>query len=235
MHRADPGFWHPAYTQLLSQMGNSAAQLGDCIKHITYGRIITGRPVPDCPPGTAGVALVNQGQIAPAGVDLCGAHRVPAGSDWDAPRARLLRDDLVIARSGVGSLAKNRLAVYLHDEPAVVGSFVDLVRLEGLDAVYVAVFLKSRFGWGQIHRLLNGVATPNISFDEIRGLKIVMAPAPVQATLRREYLCRVHTLHERGDPGAGKALRGLVLCLERCIMTGNWCIDREGINNGNGA
>lgn len=217
LERADPAYWHPAYETLLEGLRFPCRPFGDFITHLTYGPIITG----DGPPKAegAGVAIVNQGQVGEAGVDLAGAVRVPAGCAWDLERARLRAEDLVICRSGVGSVAKNRLAVYLEDGPAVVGSFVDLVRLDGLDPVYAALYLKTSYGWGQIHRLINGVATPNISFDEIRGLQVAVPPSRVQHELRQVYLADVLPLHRARDPQASAAHRGLVERLQRQLRT----------------
>lgn len=215
LQRADPAYWHPAYDRLLASCRLPMAPLGEFITALTYGPIITGRRPQTC---AEGVALINQGQLGPAGVDLRQALIVPPDSPWAVPRARLQPEDLVLARSGVGSVARNRLAVYLADRPAAVGSFVDLMRLQGIDPIYVALYLKSTLGWSQIHRLINGVATPNLSFAEIRGLQIALAPVELQQRLRERYLREVHPRHEAGDEGAGAALRGLVGKLEQHLL-----------------
>lgn len=211
LQRADPAYWHPAYETLLQDCRYPLQPLGDFIRLLTYGPIITGqRP----PVAARGVALINQGQIGAAGVTLAEAHFVPKGCPWDIPRARLLPGDLVIARSGIGSLAKNRLAVFYEETPAVVGSFVDLVRLEGLEPVYAALYLKTRFGWGQIHRLINGVATPNISFDEIRCLQIALLPRKRRQEFQTEYMQQVLPRHRCSDVTANEIFAALVKQLE---------------------
>lgn len=214
LHRADPAFWHPAYDELWAACGWPRRPLGDFITHISYGPIVTGRKPAAV---TNGVALVNQGQIGYAGVDLRNASRVAAGSPWDRPAARLQPGDLVIARSGEGSVARNRLAVYVEDEPAVVGCFVDLVRLEGIEPVYVALFLKTRYGWAQIHRLVNGVATPNVSFAEIRSLEIALVPASPQRRWRDQYYSEIYPYHRAGHASAETRYRRLVLKVERFL------------------
>jgi hypothetical protein len=200
--RLDPGYWHPAYEAALARTRWPLAALGDFIAHMTYGPIVTGRTPPE---EGADLPVVHQGQVGETGVDLRGAQRVPPGSAWDAPRARLRPGDLVLPRSGVASVGKNRVAVYLEVREAVVGSFVDLVRLEGLDPCYALVCLKTEVVWSQIHRLINGVGTPNISFDEVRSLRIPLAPAEEQAWIAAACRERVHSAHERwlvGDDGA---------------------------------
>lgn len=197
--RADPAFWHPAYDAALQACRWPLQPLGDYIVHLTYGPIITRRQ----PPAVAeGVALLHQGQIGGAGVDLRQATRVPPGCAWDHPGARLQPEDIVFARSGMGSLMRNRLAVFAEDVPAVVGSFVDLIRLEGLDPWYVMLYLKCELGWLQIHRLLNGVALPNVSFDEIRALQVAVVPDALQHEARERVLREVHPLRHDA-PAAG--------------------------------
>lgn len=217
LHRADPAYWHPAYEGLWAGCGWSRRPLGEFITHLAYGPIITGRRPPTDP---AGVALVNQGQIGLAGVDLSQAQRVPVGCPWDQPRVRLQPGDIVLARSGAGSVARNRLAVYCAAQAAVVGSFVDLMRVVGLDPIYVTLFLKTCYGWGQIHRLVNGVATPNLSFPEIRGLEIALAPEDWQAAWRDRYRSQVLPLHAAQDPRAGQEFWALVHEVEQALRGG---------------
>jgi hypothetical protein len=209
--RADPAYWHPAYDAALAACRVPLRPPGGYITRLTYGPIVTGREPPADP---AGVALVHQGQIGPAGVDLREALRVPVGCEWDRPAARLQAEDLVFARSGMGSLLKNRLAVFLEPEPAVVGSFVDLIRLAGLDAVYAMLYLKCDLGWLQIHRLLNGVALPNVSFDELRALQVAVAPLELQQAARRRVLGEVHPLRHASPEQGAERLRTVARWLQ---------------------
>ena len=215
LDRADPAYWHPAYETLFDDCPWPLRPLGDFIEHITYGPIITGREPPQV---EQGVAIVHQGQVGYAGVDLSEAIVVPEGCEWDVARCRLRKGDLVIPRSGVGAVAKNRLAFFWEDQPATVGSFVDLVRLKGIEPVYVALYLKTEYGWAQIHRLINGVATPNISFDEIRGLRIAMVPEEVQSRFRRDYFAYVYPLHRHRLPRAEAEHRRLVEDLQEGVL-----------------
>lgn len=220
LRRADPAYWHPAYETLLEGLSYPLASLGDFITHLSYGPIIVGRKLPPPPQdGLSAVVMINQGQLGYAGVDLRRASVIPAGCEWDRSSARVQRGDLLIARSGVGSLGKNRLAVFCNDCAAVVGSFVDVIRLEGVDPVYAALFLKTRYGWGQIHRLINGVAVPNISFDEIRNLQIAIPPAAVQRELSDTYHRDIFPLHKAHDTRATDLHRDLVALTEKLVQT----------------
>jgi type I restriction enzyme M protein len=203
IHRLDPAYWHPSYDELLAACRLPLQPLGDFISDLTYGPIVTGRDAAtaDCGPRTADsgrtVALVNQGQVGFCGVDLTAAPLVAAAGPWVSARSRLQPGDVVLPRSGEGSLGKHRVAVFLDDRPAGVGSFVDLIRLQGLNPFYLAAFLKSTLGRSQVSRVANGVGVPNISFDEIRRLQVPALPERAQQAIERRYRRDVLPLHQQ--------------------------------------
>ena len=194
LHRLDPSYWHPSHEALLSACRWPTAPLGGFIRDLTYGPIVTGREAPSLP---GGVPIVNQGQVRFCGVDLTDAPRVPLPSPWVSPRSMLRAGDVVLPRSGEGSLGRHRVAVFLGDEPAGVGSFVDLVRLRGVSPFYVAAFLKSHLGRAQVSRVANGVGVPNISFDEIRSLRLPLLPPSSQQAIEGRYRRNVLPLHRQ--------------------------------------
>jgi len=218
VERLDPGHWHPAYDAVLAECALPMTPLGEFIEHITYGAIVTGRRPPHDP---GGLPLVGQGALRPSGVDLDGVTRVPADTPWALERARVRPGDLLIARSGAGSLEKNRLAVCHEDAPAVVDCFVDLVRLRGIAPDFVAAFLRTRFGWAQIHRMLNGVGPANLSFDEIRSLRVPQLPDDLQQQVVRRHADEVLPPHRarRFDDAKG-AVRRIVADLEARLTAG---------------
>ncbi|MEA3403830.1 MAG: hypothetical protein U9R79_21525 [Armatimonadota bacterium] len=217
IRRLDPSYWHTGYDEVLAGCQLPLRPLGEFIDHITYGAIVTGRR-PQMTRG--GIPMIGQGALGTSGVDMAGAVHVARGSPWAIERAMVRRGDLLIARSGAGSLERNRLAVYHAEEPAVVDCFVDLVRLGGLDPDYVAAFLRTRFGWAQIHRLLNGVGPANLSFDEIRSLQVPPCPA-LERQVADRHLAEVLLLHRaRLFDEASEAVRGLVADLEAALAAG---------------
>jgi hypothetical protein len=172
------------------------ARLGEFVEHITYGPIVTGRKPTHV---KGGVPVVLQGDFTETGLKLSPELRVKAGSEWDPLRSRVVQGDLLLPRSGSGSLGRNRLAVYLDQSPANVGCFVDLVRLSGVNPFYVWFYFRSTPGWSQIRSLLNGVGTPNINFSEIRALQLPVIPDEEQSRLQSRYVDEVLPLHKRGE------------------------------------
>jgi hypothetical protein len=170
------------------------ARLGDFITHLTYGPIVTGRkPVHD----DGGVPVIYQRNITATGVCLRDSLRVPVNSDFDPLRSRVKPRDLLLPRSGVGTLGRNRIAVYCEEDNANVGCFVDIIRLEGINPFYVWFYFKTECGWQQISSVINGVGTPNINFSEIRELEVALASEDDQRQVEDEYRRRVLPLHRK--------------------------------------
>ena len=166
--------------------------LGDFISHITYGPIVTGsRPVHD----PVGIPVVRQGDFLESGLDLERALRVSPGGRHDPERSRACEGDLLLPRSGAGALGRNRMAVYDLKQPANVGCFVDLIRLQEVNPFFVWLFLKTAPGWGQIQALINGVGTPNINFTELRSLEVPIMDIQEQDEWQKRYVAEVRPLH----------------------------------------
>lgn len=220
--RWDPAYWSPALrAPLLSLTARFETRpLGDFVALLTYGPVVTGLR-PEARPGE--VWLLNQAELGVSGVDLSAARRVAADSVFDPARSRPRPGDLLFARSGVGSLGKGRMAVLTEPLRANVGCFVDVLRLDGLDPYFAWLFLASRFGQGQIRRLINGVATPNLSFDEIRALRLPLSSEGFQAEWAARYGAQVLPLHRAyqalaaEDPARPVAKQAAVAAMRQLI------------------
>lgn len=199
--RWDPGFWvgqrslEPIWRGL-----DRTAELGDFIELLTYGPIVTGgHPVTD----VDGIVSIRQGDFTETGLSRSNFLRVAAGTAHDPVRSRVLPGDVLLPRSGGGALGRNRVAVYEEDEAANIGCFVNLIRLRpGLNPYYLWIFLRSRLGWGQIRSLINGVGTPNISFLELRSLRVPLLAWEEQRKYEHEYAQQVRPLHREADANA---------------------------------
>lgn len=192
VNRMDPGFWNPRYLEFQKFKKYPLRALGEYKPFITYGPIVTGQAPTSLGDWSRGVLIVGQKQLTDVGLDLTEAEVVAEGSRWDSARARLRQRDILFPRSGVGSLGKDRVAVWTTDDierKAVVSCFVDIIRLP-LDVIqpeYVAIYIKTRFGRMQINRWLSGVGTINVDFDDIRSLQIHEVPEKIQEQVVSEY------------------------------------------------
>jgi len=223
--RWDPRYWQ-GYEALRELAGRlQLVSLGDYIRHLTYGPIVTGSR-----PGhvDAGVPVIRQGDIVETGLDEGDLLCVQPQGRHDPLRSRVCCGDLLLPRSGTGALGQNRLAVYLGRGPANVGCFVDLIRLEGLNPFYAWFFFKTRPGREQIAAHANGVGTPNISFGEIRSLQIAALSKTHQQELEGRYHREVWPLHRRRREDEAIRLEGeyrfraIVDDLERYLEGAKW-------------
>ena len=195
--RWDVTYWRGMVSNALSSVSRfSETALGDFIQHLTYGPIVTGER-PDHVPG--GIPVIRQANFGETGLYLGNVLRVTPDSAHDPGRSRVQAGDLLLPRSGAGSLGRNRMAVYMNSRRANVGCFVDLIRLDGVNPYYVWLLLRSAPGWGQIRVLINGVGTPNINFGEIRSLRIPMIPAREQANVEDRYRASVWPHHRKAS------------------------------------
>jgi len=181
-------YWRPAYVKNLKEITDSnfsISKIGDFEEHLTYGAIVTGGKNYE----GKGVFLLNQGDIQFTGLDDTDMKEIKKNSPWNIERAKVKTKSLVLARSGVGGVGKNRITIITKPINAVVDSFVDVLDLDirKINPFYVLVFWKTKFGRLQVERIINGVGTVNISFDEIREIKILNIPKNVQDNIESEY------------------------------------------------
>jgi DNA-directed RNA polymerase subunit K/omega len=184
--RWDPDYWDPRHEALLRELREGPfplVPLGEAEPFVTYGAIVVGRKRPEL---DEGIRYVDTPHMRPTGLEFPerGGH-IPFGSPWDLPRARLRRGDVLLARSGVGSVG--RAEVWDSDEPATVGCYVDIIRQDRFNPFYLTVFLKSRFGQGQIERYKCGVGTVNLNFGEIRSILVPEPPEEIQRRVETAY------------------------------------------------
>jgi hypothetical protein len=86
-----------------------------------------------------------------------------------------------------------------------VSQHISRIVLEGIKSEWVAVFLQSRYGAGQMFRWAAGAAEPEIDFKEIRRLLIPVPDQKIQEAIAHQYW-RMADYHyeamkarERGD------------------------------------
>jgi predicted RNA methylase len=189
--RWDPRYHDPTWDSVLVGCRRPLKPLGEFIVEITYGAIKPGAAPRPASTGDPTAFYVTQRAVTDAGVNLRACPRIVAERPWDTTRARLTPGDLVVPRSGVGTLGRNRLTRFDGAPlPAVVDCFTDRVVLRGISSAWVLGFLRSERGWSQIRRTFNGVGTPNLSFGEIRSLQVPV-PTQAQSTSAEELWTRI--------------------------------------------
>lgn len=194
-NRWDPDFWDPVYDQVFSEMvsKHTVVPMKKFEEVLTYGPIVVNNRISS---SKGDVFLINQEQIEFTGLDLTNAYCQHVKSPWVVERAMPKYGDLILARSGVGGVGKNKITIFLEEKTkACVQCFVDLLRVKGINPFYLLVFWKTKYGWTQIQRFINGVGPPNISFDEIRSIKIPILNNSLQKSVEKKYK-EMHRYHQ---------------------------------------
>lgn len=158
------------------------------IRYTTYGAVGSRRFAIE------GTRYLGPRNMTPTGVDFGRQERfVPLGGPNDPARSRLEEGDILLCNSGVASVG--RAAIYHGFQGAAnIAQHVNLIRVAGIDPLYVAAYLQTRFVRAQLRRFQSGTGAAGINFAQIRALCIPVPPSELQAAVRREYEA-MHALH----------------------------------------
>jgi len=182
-------YWHPMYEENIKQLKSSAYRLAELRQFvpegpagITYGQVGTRKISED-----GAVQYLQVVNIVPTGIDIwIRNEKVDEGSPNDPERSRLRKGDILFVNQGVGSLGKT--IVFLSDGKFNVSQHIDVIRPVGISSFFVSVYLKTKFGRIQIERFNSGVSGQiNITFDQIKSVKIPILPGKVQNHIESEY------------------------------------------------
>jgi len=211
--------------QLGEFIPEKVTRFGQEVPGITYGqvgervyppkgtkvKISNGQVILKLPDGTkvAGVAYLQVRNLRRTGIDIFASppekRYIVEGSRNDPIRSRLIPGDLLLIRSGVGSLG--RCVVVPKGLGLMnVSEDIDRIVLEGIKPEWVVAFLQSRYGASQMSRWLAGATGQvKIDFKEIRRLRIPVPDQKIQEAIAHQYW-RMADYHyeamkarERGD------------------------------------
>ena len=148
--RWDPRFWQgrAAVRRLAGRL--PLVPLGEYICHLTYGPIVTGSRPQHV---EAGVPVIRQGDIAETGLDECALLCVVPAGAHDPPRSRVCPGDLLLSRSGAGSLGRNRPSGISGEWAGQCGLFCRFDPLGGAQSVLRLVFFQNAAGTRADRRL----------------------------------------------------------------------------------
>lgn len=185
-----PAYWHPIYEENYQQLLSIKYQLGELGKFIpdgpsgiTYGQV-GSRKISK----SGAVQYLQVVNVIPTGIDISiRDEKVEEGGINDPDRSRLKKGDLLLVNQGVGSLGKTTVFL-LEGGKFNISQHIDVIRPVGISAFYVSIYLQTRFGILQIDRFNSGVSGQiNITFDQIKSIKIPLLPEAIQNQIDSEY------------------------------------------------
>ncbi len=128
-----------------------------------------------------GLPVVNSKHVLRGEVRLDGNNRNASFADGDL---LIHHGDVLMNGTGVGTIG--RAAPYLHANPAIPDNHVTILRpKQGLDAVYLSVFLNSMAGQWQVEERLRGSSGQiELYPTDIAQFTVWIAPPSVQKEIR---------------------------------------------------
>jgi len=179
-------YWEPKYDFIYEtfRKGNyETIELGNDISHITDGnrgeRLFSREK--------KNVIYIQATNMVETGLDFTHSIAYIDKKSWlDPARSRVKINDILLGERGVASTGR---VVVIHKDYGLmnISQIIALIRLKSLNPYYVGIFLKSKFGKGQIKRLQSGIGPAKLVFDEIRSIKIPILPEEVQRNIESEY------------------------------------------------
>lgn len=202
--RLNPCFYEDQYQEVEQRLAQlRAVPLGTFIpeehsdgsKGITYGQVGARHLDP-----RGEVRYLQVINIRDTGIDFAiKPDRVAKGGHNDPERSRVAKGDILFTNTafrGTETLL-GRCVVITRDYGKLnISQDIDRIRIAEVSPYYVAVFLKSKFGKGQINRFVHGVDSQKINFGRIRGILIPQMTARVQESVKQQYLA-MSRYHDR--------------------------------------
>lgn len=185
--RWDINYWHPKFESIHKEMGDKFFVLGD---QLSEDKIA----FPDSVRESRGESLGNQysthyfrvSEFLNTGYDWPNIKKCSDNAAKRLGRTKLSENNVLIARSGatLGS-------TLIISDPPIKSCTGDLFVLDfkgsKINPYFFTVFMKTKYGRLQFGRFLYGTASPKISVEHIRSLKIPIVSKDVQKNIESEY------------------------------------------------
>ena len=175
--RLDAEHFQPKFEtliKLLTATGRSA-RLGDCLQMNQRGK------QPEY--GECGLPVVNSKHVQRNEVRVDDDNRCAA---VEPGSLQIVTGDVLLNGTGVGTIGRS--AAYLHETPALPDNHVTVLRpAQGLDPVYLAVYLNSVAGQLQVEQRLRGSSGQIELYPaDIAEFQVWLAPDAVQQAIRAQ-------------------------------------------------
>lgn len=222
--RWDVRYWDPAYA--VAHPGSEVIPLGELTARISIGDGLRGNLGEGYT--SSGPAYLKAREVLESGYDTSHVARVSEATYARLKRTQPREDDLIVVRSGQGSVGR----VYAYDlgeARACVGDAY-VITIRGCDPLWVAAYLKSSSGRLQLSRLENGVC--GVTHLNQRELAELLVPLPTaeQASAARAGYAALRKAHAnwiawRRLAGGGAAKAAVEGALEqlRSVVEASLC------------
>jgi hypothetical protein len=208
VRRMDPGFWAPQWekTYQVIRRHEGWVTFGTLIQEMTNGNrereYARGRDPK--------VRFVQVANVRRTGIDVFasapGKEFVKLGGTSDPERSRLQSGDVLLLSGAVGSLGRC-VVVREVTEPTNVSQDVNIIRVQGINPYYFAIYTLSKYGQAQLERHSKGVSGMiKVGFEAIESIEIPLMAESLQSSVAEEYLLVSH-YHDQAMEAKDKMLK----------------------------
>lgn len=240
--RMDPEYWDDDRGALraLEDSGFPESTLAPFITGLAHGYRGRAEYV-----SSSSLRCIRARDITRLGVDFATCGFVAEGGPMDSPNRRIDQGDIILIRTGVGSLGRC-VAFASNIASGCISGDVMAIRVDGVNPFYVCVYLSTRYGKGQLQRHSTGASgLIHISNDGVRAIRLPLVPEQTQNQVETRYrhMSEVHeaamAAREAGEHEAFKSkleyaeqlLDDLIAYVEQVIQAGPDC-KKEGEDGG---
>lgn len=192
-NRWDVNYWHIKYDVIIIQLKTSKyplKQLGEFIIQLTTNNHTRKKFVKQ------GTTYYQTEAIRNTGLLHNLAKKVVENSENDPMRTRLKIGDIMIIRSGTGSVGRVFTVCKDLGKANTIES-VYLTRVKKINSAYIAIFLLTKYGQAELLRTSNGVSgIININAEELKHLLIPVLNTDIQKKINYEYT-KMNTYHDK--------------------------------------
>ena len=126
------------------------------------------------------ISVINSKHILESGLDYDNFEHTTTSFLNGHERARICYGDILIYTTGANI---GRAQVYLKEEPAVASNHVNILRVEGVNPVYLAIVINSQVGRMQTEKLCTGSAQAELYPTDIEKFVVPILPDKTQQTI----------------------------------------------------
>jgi len=185
-HRLDAEYYQPEYLEIVKELKN-AKKVSDLVSDIRYGLYVEPEYL------EKGIDFIRALNLFSFWID---GEILKIDEKRVSPAYKLKVGDSLIVRSGANTGCVG--LVYPRFEGATFGSYTIRLRFNKINPFFAAIFLNTKYGFLQTHRLQTGMAQPNLNIPNIKEIKIPIVSLKDQKEI--EKLCwEIEKAREQGE------------------------------------
>ena len=194
--REDADYWHPRYTsniEILNKLNYELLPLGELIEDILQGDVLRTNRGDEYISEKKGIAFISVSNVMKdgSGVDWSDIKFINKEHYERIKRSEPKEGDLLVVRSGEGSIGKivPFIPIPKYEKYGITGHINRVILKKKVNAFYLALFLKTKFGNLQIKREETGTSgQTEFTQKSVKKIIIPIIPKNFQDVIKKNYI-----------------------------------------------